>query len=434
MRSGRSQMGMGGMGSLGAEHQGGQLHAMLQSTQSANSHQQAAPSEASIHESSCEEDQVLYDSMSAEISRALLSGFLDDGEAVAHEDTAASNSAGGWASIVKKAPKAAPAKPAATAAAAVANKAAASVKADGEEPADRVGFKVFNINGDSVVRPARRAARSRLFQTNIVTVRANGDALRSLAPTLAIVADGPIHDNKWRVISQGSSGIPGMSTTFYDGMTVPAGSAGSLATATQPCIQKRSGCACAQQVPGHWIQSCPHVSSENAAAAAAVQTVEERRIERKPRAAVPAPGEQCVVPVLRASEMFSQTELLVADVISQVYSTDLSFLCSAVAAYDQVVVEMLQELSGHDHERCVKALAASNGDVNAAAELLLSGQDPADVVPSSDHNKFVFLREFSTLSPMHTEQDMSELHNVTCKLFQYLDDQCLEEGKAILRF
>lgn len=39
----------------------------------------------------------------------------------------------------------------------------------------------------------------------------------------------------------------------------------------QPCIQKRSGCACAQQVPGHWIQSCPHVSSENAAAAAAVQ-------------------------------------------------------------------------------------------------------------------------------------------------------------------
>lgn len=87
---------MGGMGSLGAEHQGGQLHAMLQSTQSANSHQQAAPSEASIHESSCEEDQVLYDSMSAEISRALLSGFLDDGEAVAHEDTAASNSAGGW--------------------------------------------------------------------------------------------------------------------------------------------------------------------------------------------------------------------------------------------------------------------------------------------------------------------------------------------------
>lgn len=84
--------------------------------------------------------------------------------------------------------------------------------------------------------------------------------------------------------------------------------------------------------------------------------------------------------------MFSQTELLVADVISQVYSTDLSFLCSAVPAYDQVVVEMLQELSGHDHERCVKALAASNGDVNAAAELLLSGQDPADVVPSSDHS------------------------------------------------
>lgn len=46
----------------------------------------------------------------------------------------------------------------------------------------------------------------------------------------------------------------------------------------------------------------------------------------------------------------------------------------------------------------------------------------------------VFLHEFSTLSPMHTEQDMSELHNETCKLFQYLDDQCLEEGKAMPRF
>jgi len=254
----------------------------------------------------------------------------------------------------------------------------------------------------------------RLYQTNIVTIRSNGDvclssggwrtyqtfkglnaALRSLAPSVSVVADGPIYENRWRVVSPGLNGAV-VSAPFHDGMTVPAVAAASLvprklreepaaipSSSVPPAdyvckICKVAGhwiqnCPKAPEtpkpppagyvckicrVPGHWIQNCPSTMGETIAVVAAKET--KSAISSHPALSHNAPKEA------KSSRMAHAPSFT-----------------APVAAQD-ALVDSLHDLSGEPHERCRKALQVSNGDVNAAAELLLSGQDPSQVGHSSD--------------------------------------------------
>ena len=114
--------------------------------------------------------------------------------------------------------------------------------------------QVFSENGDSIVR---------LHQTNIVTIKANGDvslssggwrthqtlkginlSLKSFVPNLQVVADGHVAEGSWRV----TNGLD-FSAPFYDGVTVPGAGPQSLA-------------AQAAQMPGLFEQMSINTASE----------------------------------------------------------------------------------------------------------------------------------------------------------------------------
>ena len=390
-----AQMGQMGMGPTGQQMEMGQMRGQPQ----------AAMAQSALTPAQPDDDARLYDALSLEISRALLPSFLDD----AHDGSQMSGgdmgdeggsggSGGGWASIVKKAPPKQPPKPAAATASQEAAVRPLVLSAQGkvdqqamlDEHGERIGFKVFNVNGDSVVR---------LYQTNIVTIRSNGDvclssggwrtyqtfkglnaALRSLAPALSVVAHGPIYENRWRVVSQ-APGSAAVSIPFHDGMTVPAAAAASLVTRKQvreaPVDQQPNPSGAVPvdyvckicKVPGHWIQNCP----------------------KAPDTPKPPPAgyicKICKVPGHWIQNCPNTTsEVAAAAAVKEAKSARTPAPSSATQPGPDALVETLHELSGESLERCRKALQVSNGDVNAAAELLLSGTDPSEVgrAPSSD--------------------------------------------------
>ena len=120
--------------------------------------------------------------------------------------------------------------------------------------------QVFSEGGDTVVR---------LHQTNIVTIRANGDvvlssggwrthqslkginlSLQAVASGLQLVADGHVADASWRVTNGRDWSAP-----FYDGIVVPRAGPPNLA-------------AQAAQTPGLWERLSVGTEEEEAPAPA----------------------------------------------------------------------------------------------------------------------------------------------------------------------